>query len=100
MSEPVSLEEELELIEEREYVVPLGRLYWGPRKKRAKKAIRILREFALRHLRRLNVEEVKIDPKVNEYIWSRNIEKPPRRVKVKIKVFRGDEGNIAKIELA
>jgi len=100
MSESVPPEEELELIAEREYVVPLGRLYWGPRKKRAKKAIRLLREFAMRHLRRLEVEEVKIDPKVNEYIWSRNIEKPPRRIKIKVKVFRGEEGNIARIELA
>ena len=26
---------------------------------------------------------MKIDPEVNAYIWSRSIEKPPRRVRVK-----------------
>ena len=52
-----------------------------PRPKRANKAIRLIREYVSRHLR---VSNVKISNRVNEEIWKRNREKPPRRIKVKI----------------
>jgi len=89
--------EEPELVEERTYVIPLGRTRITPRKKRAPRAIRLIREFARRHMK---AEEVLISPELNEYIWSRGIEKPPRRVKVRmekykdglVKVFLAEEG--------
>lgn len=52
-----------------------------PRPKRANKAIRLIREYVSRHL---HVSNVKISNRVNEEIWKRNREKPPRRIKVKI----------------
>jgi len=52
-----------------------------PRPKRANKAIRLIREYVSRHLR---VSNVKISNRVNEEVWKRNREKPPRRIKVKI----------------
>ncbi|RLE83147.1 MAG: 50S ribosomal protein L31e [Thermoprotei archaeon] len=91
---------EEEIIVTRTYVVPLGRLYWGPRRKRAKKAIRLLREFVIRHLRKYDIKEIKLDSSVNEYLWSRNIEKPPRRIKVKVEVVREDEERYARVTLA
>ncbi len=78
---------------ERVYVIPLRDAYRAPRKKRAKVAIRIIREFVKRHLK---VEEVKIGNDVNEYVWSRSIEKPPRRVKVKVV----KEEDVAEVSLA
>lgn len=78
---------------ERIYVIPLRDAYRAPRKKRAKVAIRIIREFVKRHLK---VEEVKIGNDVNEYVWSRSIEKPPRRVKVKVV----KEEDVAEVSLA
>ncbi|MHA1697855.1 MAG: 50S ribosomal protein L31e [Promethearchaeota archaeon] len=73
-------EEEEEITEERTYIVPLKRAYNKPPKKRAKKAINILREFFTRHMK---PTELIILPEVNEYVWSRGIEKPPRKIKIR-----------------
>ena len=96
MSVPAEeVEEEPE--EVRTYVIPLGRTRVTARKKRAPRAISLIREFAKRHMK---AEEVKIAPELNELIWSRGIEKPPRRVKVRmekykdglVKVYPAEEG--------
>ncbi len=65
---------------ERVYTVPL-KLGWlkVSRWQRAKKAVKFLREFALRHMKG---KEVVIDPKVNKEIWSRGARNPPRKIKV------------------
>ncbi len=64
------------------YTIPLYRVYWGRRSNRAARAIRLVRRFIARHF---GVEEkdVIIHNNVNEYIWSRSIEKPPRRITVR-----------------
>ncbi|RLE55131.1 MAG: 50S ribosomal protein L31e [Thermoprotei archaeon] len=72
--------EEIEL--ERVYTVPLRITRFVPRTKRAPRAIRFLRDFMARHMK-TDVEKVKIMPEVNEYIWSRGIEKPPRKIRVR-----------------
>lgn len=65
---------------ERVYIIPLRRVYETRRTKRASRAIRELKKFISRHMKSDNVI---IDPLVNEKIWERGIEKPPRRIKVK-----------------
>ena len=73
--------EEEEIIDERIYTVPLRKAYWtGSRLKRANRAVRILREFVIRHMK---PEELVIQKEVNERIWSRGIQKPPRRVRIR-----------------
>lgn len=70
------------------YVIPLKRVYWGgSRRSRGRRAVRIIREFIKRHFK---ATRVILDESINEYIYSRKIEKPPRRVMVK--VFKIDEG--------
>lgn len=69
-----------EIIDERIYVIPLAKARHGPRNKRAKKAIRYLREFMERHFK---PESLIISQPVNEKIWSRGIQKPPRKIKVR-----------------
>jgi large subunit ribosomal protein L31e len=70
------------------YVIPLRRVYWGgSRRNRGQRAVRMIREFIKRHF---NAQRVIIDQSLNEYIFSRKIEKPPRKVVVKI--FKIDEG--------
>ena len=69
-----------EIIDERIYVIPLAKARHGPRNKRAKKAIRYLREFMERHFK---PESLIISQPVNEKIWSRGIQKPPRKLKVR-----------------
>ena len=47
--------------------------------KRAPRAMQIIREQVIRHLKVREDEELYIDPEVNEHIWKRGIENPPRR---------------------
>jgi len=68
---------------ERDYVVPLRKVYWLGRNRRAKRAVRVLREFVLRHTK---AERVVLDGEVNEAIWARSIKKPPRRLAVHVGV--------------
>ena len=80
-AEEAEVEEEEEIIDERIYTVPLRRAYWtGSRLRRANKSVRILREFVQRHMK---PEELLIQPEVNEVIWARGMQKPPRRVRIR-----------------
>jgi large subunit ribosomal protein L31e len=72
---------------ERIYTVPLGRAWIAPRYRRAEKAVTVLRTFVERHMK---PSSVVIDTKVNEAIWSRGIEKPPRRIRVRM--AKDDDG--------
>ncbi len=79
--EEVKPEEEEEIIDERIYTVPLRKAYWtGSRLRRSNKAVRMLREFVERHMK---PEELLIQPEVNERIWARGIQKPPRRLRIR-----------------
>jgi large subunit ribosomal protein L31e len=72
---------EEEIIDERIYTVPLRRAYWtGSRLRRSNRAVRILRKFVERHMK---PEEIVIQAEVNEKIWSRGIQKPPRRIRIR-----------------
>jgi len=82
---------------ERIYTVPLGEAYEAIRNKRAGKAVKILREFAGRHMK-AEEEDVALSMALNEFIWKRSIQKPPRKVKVrlikengKVKAYLADE---------
>ncbi len=85
--------EELEedIVEERFYTIPLGKAWISKRKKRAPRAARIVRSFVMKHMKvRIEVEEEEeperlvIDNDVNEKLWSRGIEKPPRKIRVRV----------------
>jgi len=83
---------EEEIVEEKFYTIPLSRAWISPRKKRAPKAMRIVKNFIRKHMK-LRIEAEKgeeeeaerlvISNEVNEKIWSRGIEKPPRRIRVR-----------------
>ncbi len=69
-------------MEERAYTIPLRVVYnRAARKERAKRAMKHIREFIARHMH-VEPENVKIHTSVNEVVWQRGIEKPPRKVKV------------------
>jgi len=94
--------EEEEFVEERFYTIPLQRAWIKPPKKRAPKAIRIMKAFIQRHMKvgEVAIEEeegeeagrIIISNEVNEKIWSRGIEKPPR--KLRIRAAKDEEGNV------
>lgn len=66
---------------ERIYTIPLRIAYTVPRNKRTPRAIRFIRAFLTRHMKS---EKIVITPELNEILWSRGIQKPPRRIKVKV----------------
>ena len=68
---------------ERVYTINLRRTREVSRTKRAPYAIRLIRKFAARHMK-AEVEKVRIGNDVNEAVWARSIEKPPRKIKVRI----------------
>lgn len=80
-----------EIVEEKIYTIPLGRAWISPRKKRAPRAIRLIKSFIQRHMKiKTEVEEMEeeaerlvISNEVNEKIWNRGIEKPPRKIRVR-----------------
>ncbi|MGB9740162.1 MAG: 50S ribosomal protein L31e [Candidatus Bathyarchaeia archaeon] len=94
--------EEEGIVEERIYTVPLGRAWIMPPNKRAARAIRILKDFLKKHMKleaRKEGEEEEEEPKkliitneVNEKIWSRGIEKPPR--KIRVRAAKDKDGNV------
>ena len=69
-----------EIIDERIYTIPLVKARNGPRNKWAKKSIRYLKEYMERHFK---PESLIISQEVNEKIWERGIQKPPRKLKVR-----------------
>lgn len=84
-------EREEDIVEERFYTIPLGKAWISKRKKRAPKAVKIIRNFVMKHMKvRTEVEEEEeperlvIDNEVNEKLWSRGIEKPPRKIRVRV----------------
>jgi len=77
---------------ESELVVPLRHAWNITRFKRAPRAMQIIREQVIKHVKVTAEEELYIDPEVNEHIWKRGIENPPR--KVTLIVTRHDEPGI------
>jgi large subunit ribosomal protein L31e len=68
---------------ERIYTIPLRDAYYkAPRPKRAKRAVSEIRHYLARHLK-AEEEKIWLDNPVNEAIWARGIQKPPRRIRVK-----------------
>ena len=81
---------------EREYIIPLRKEWLKASSfKRAKKAVRAVREFLARHMK-VEFEDVKIGKFLNHHLWARGIKHPPHKVKVKaIK-----EGDTVKVQFA
>lgn len=99
VEEKKEVEKEEEIVEEKFYTIPLGRAWVSPRKKRAPRAMRILKSFVRKHMKlrteaegEEEAEKLVISSEVNERIWGRGIEKPPR--KLKVRAVRDKEGII------
>jgi large subunit ribosomal protein L31e len=100
----VGKEEEEEVVEERFYTVPLGKAWIMPANKRAPRAMRMLKAFITKHMKMGTRPEASegeeeseparliINNDVNMRIWSRGIEKPPR--KIRVRVTKDKENNV------
>jgi large subunit ribosomal protein L31e len=95
-------EEEEEFVEERVYTIPLGKAWVRPPKKRAPRAMQLIKSFVTKHMKlEMRVEEEEeeeelpkliISNDVNEKVWSRSIEKPPR--KIRVRAAKDKDGNV------
>jgi large subunit ribosomal protein L31e len=68
---------------ERIYTVPLGKAYDYTRTKRTPRAVKLLKEFISRHMK-ADLGNVLLSNSLNNHIWGRSIQKPPRRVKIRV----------------
>lgn len=101
---PKKEELEEDIVEEKFYTIPLRRAWIMPPKQRAPRAMRIIKSFVEKHMKigvtkeaEEETEEEKeerliISAELNEKVWLRGIEKPPRRIKVR--VVKDSEGNV------
>ena len=87
---------------ERFYTVPLGEAFEYPRYKRTPAAVKMVRTFVTKHMKAEGMK-VSISDSLNKFLWQRSIQKPPRRVKVRVvkedslvNVFLADEKEVAK----
>lgn len=84
---------------EREYIIPL-RVKWKhvPRYKKTNRAVKAVKEFLVRHMtiRDRDLNKVRIDKLLNEYLWQRSIQNPPSKIKVKAV----KENGIVRVEMA
>ena len=62
--------------------IPLREARKAPRTERAERAIVAIREYAVRHLK-AKEEDVWIDGRLNEAIWSKGIRNEPSIIRVK-----------------
>lgn len=95
-------EEGEEIVEERIYTIPLSRALIRPPKKRAPRAMQIIRAFITKHMKlemHVEAEEEKeelpklvISNEVNEKVWGKGIEKPPR--KIRVRAAKDKDGNV------
>jgi len=93
---------EEEIVEERIYTIPLGKAWIMPPRKRTPRAMRMIRAFITKHMKlgakKEEEEEEEELPKliisneVNERVWRRGVEKPPR--KIRVKAAKDKDGNI------
>ncbi|PVG03970.1 60S ribosomal protein L31 [Serendipita vermifera] len=73
----------------REYTIHLHkRVHNRSFKKRAPWAVKSVIEFAKKHM---GTADIRLDPKLNQQLWSRGVKDVPRRVRVKLERKRNDD---------
>ena len=83
-------EEEIEVVEEKTFTIPVARLgYATDRAHRSPKAVRDVRAYVARHMK---ADEVSISNEINQALWARGINKPPR--KITVRAVKDKEGKV------
>ena len=84
ISEDEQAEFDEEIQEERFYTIPLAKKGFEktPKWKHSKKAVKVVREFLVRHMKPEG--DVYISQDVNERIWENGIKNPPRKIRVRV----------------
>ena len=67
------------MADEKVFTIPLRGAYNEQRTKRSKVAINIVKDYLKRHMKS---ENIFIGDSINKQIWSRGIQKPPRKIRI------------------
>ncbi|MCK4268888.1 MAG: 50S ribosomal protein L31e [Methanogenium sp.] len=73
-----------DILKEQIYVIPLRDVKKAPRWKRSARAMKVIRTYLGKHMKS---EDVKLDSTINEKIWDRGSQKPPRKIRVRAMKF-------------
>lgn len=85
--------------EERVMTVPLRDAKAEPKHKRADRAMKLVREHLTQHFS-VDGENVRLDPSINEAVWSRGRKKPPSKLRVRAARFEEEGESIVEAEHA
>ena len=73
----------------RDYTIQLSkRIHKQQFKKRAPRAVKEIRKFAQKAM---GTQDVRIDSRLNKYVWSTGIKNPPTRVRVRLSRKRNED---------
>ncbi len=92
--------DEEEIVEEKTYTIPLAKALIMPPRKRSPRAMHMLRAYIVKHMKiPTRAEEEDEEPptltitnEVNEFVWGKGIEKPPR--KIRVRATKDSDGNV------
>lgn len=85
--------------EERVITVPLRDVLAEAKHKRADKAMSIVRGHLAKQFA-VDESDVRLDPSINEEVWSRGRKKPPRKLRVRAARFEEEGEPIVEAETA
>ncbi|MCD1295329.1 50S ribosomal protein L31e [Methanocella sp. CWC-04] len=76
-------------VTEQIYTIPLREVKNYPTWKKSNKAVKVIREYLSRHMK-VDESSIRINKSLNEAVWSKGIEKPPS--KVRVKAIKAEDG--------
>ena len=85
--------------EERVVTVPLRDVQAEAKHERADRAMRIIRSHLAKHFA-VDEDAVRLDPSINEAVWSRGRKKPPSKIRVRAARFEEEGDRVVEAETA
>ncbi len=70
------------MAEIKEMTIPLRAAWSVPRSRRANRAMAEIKKHVHRHMKVQEDERIWIDEEVNQKVWARGMQKPPRKIRV------------------
>ena len=85
--------------EERVVTVPLRDAKKAPSQERADRAMRLIRQHLAKHFK-VDEDDIRLDPSVNESVWSGGRSNPPQKIRVRAARFVEDGEPVVEAEPA
>ncbi|SEO58165.1 large subunit ribosomal protein L31e [Halogranum amylolyticum] len=85
--------------EERVVTVPLRGVKQAPTQKQADRAMKEVRKHLAKHFK-VDERDVRLDPSINEAVWSRGRQSPPQKLRVRAARFEEEGEAVVEAETA